>query len=138
MKPIDFAKAAGLGGAALALNLALLFVLVFLYAQIIAPGQPEAFYAAAAPRIGVWSAPIAGISLLFLAALLFGLRRPARNAYLFALSVFVSYVVIDMAMGLAMAPIGELFTPPFLFALGGGLIASLAGAWLATKGRSAA
>ena len=137
MKPIDFAKAAGLGGAALALNLALLFVLVFLYAQFIAPGHPEAFYAAAAPRIGVWSAPIGGISLLFLAAWLFGGRRPGRNAYLFGLSVFVSYAAIDMAMGLAMAPLDKLFTPPFLFALGGGLIASLAGAWLAAQDRRA-
>lgn len=131
MKATDIAKALGLGAVALALNVLLLFLLVFLYSQLIAPGRPPAHYAAMAPRIADWSAPVAGITLLFLVAWLFGRRRPDRNAYAFALAVYASYFAIDTALGLASGPPSQLFIPPFLIGLAGGLAASLAGAALA-------
>lgn len=133
MKLIDFAKAFGLGALVLALNLAALVLLVFLYGQFVAPGRPPEHYSAVAPQFGAWSAPIVGITLLFATAWVFGRRRPPRNAYAFALAIWGSYFVIDTAMGLAMGPPSALFMPPFLIGMGGGLAASLAGAALAAR-----
>ena len=39
---------------------ALAFLAVAVYAQVIEPGRPQAFYSAAAPRIAGWSAPLGG------------------------------------------------------------------------------
>lgn len=138
MKPIDFAKALGLGAAVLALNMLLLVLVVFLYSMLIEPGRPQSFYNEMAPKLGNWSAPIGGMTLLFLTAWLLGRRRPQRNAFRFGLAVFVSYAAIDAAIGLAMAPIAQLLTPPFVIGMSGGLLAALAGAALATRTRSAA
>lgn len=133
MKPTDFAKAFGLGVLALALNLGLLFVLGFIYATFVEPGRDEAYYMTVYPKIGSYSAPIAGIVLLFLAAWASGRRRPERNAVLFGLAIFVSYFVVDTAMGLAMGPLSALLVPPFLVGMTGGLAASLAGGVLARR-----
>ena len=133
MKLIDFTKAFGLAAAILAMNLLILILVVFLYSQLVAPGRAPEHYSAVAPQFGTWSAPIAGITLLFATAWLFGRRRPGRNPYAFALAVWASYVVVDTAMGLAMAPLSALLTPPFMIGMGGGLVASLAGAALTVR-----
>lgn len=133
MKPLDFLKALGLGALVLTLNLALVFFLGFIYATVVEPGRTEAYYMTVYPKLGNYAAPIAGPVLLFLAAWVFGRRRPERNAVLFGLAVFGSYFALDMAMGLAIAPISELLTPPFLIGMGGGLVASLAGGVLARR-----
>jgi hypothetical protein len=101
------------------------------------PGRDEAYYVTVYPKIGNYSAPIAGITLLFLAAWVFGRRRPERNAVLFGLAVFASYFVVDSAMGLAMAPLDKLLVPPFLIGMTGGLAASLAGGFLARRAAAA-
>jgi hypothetical protein len=136
MKAIDFAKAFGLGALVLALNVGLLFAIGFVYSTVIDPGRTEAEYMSIYLRIGNWSAPIAGISLLFLAAWLSGRRRPERNAFIYALATWASYLAIDTASGLAMAPLSTLLVPPFLIGMSGGLVASLAGAGLAVRSRS--
>ena len=130
MKPLDFAKAFGLGLLLMVLNLALLFGLGFLYDTLINPGRTAAFYQTVYPKLGVWSAPIGAITMLFLTAWLFGARRPARNPYLFGAAVFVSYIAIDTALGLASGPLSALLIPPFLIAVGGGAVAALAGAYV--------
>ena len=134
MQPLDFAKAFGLGALVLALNIALLFALGAVYALVIDPGHPEAYYVPIYPRIGAWSAPIAGISLLFLVAWLFGRRKPDRNPYAFALAVYAAYVAIDVGLGLAAGPASNLLVPPFFISLVGGAAASLAGAYLSRRG----
>jgi hypothetical protein len=136
MKPIDFAKAFGLGAAALALNLLTLVVLVFVYAQLIEPGRPPAFYNEMAPRIGSWSAPIAGPLIIFLLVWLFSRKNRRRNAYLFAAMVFASYLVLDGGMGVAMAPAGTFLGLPFVLGMVGSALAAFAGAFVGASGRS--
>lgn len=133
MKPLDFAKAFGLGVLLLALNILLLVAIVFAYSQAFARGQAPAFYTALAERIGNWSAPITGIILLFLTAWVFGARRKARNAYLFGFAVYASYFAVDTASGLAMGPLSTLLVPPFLVAIVGGAVAIAAGAHLSRR-----
>jgi hypothetical protein len=133
MGPTDFAKAFALGVLMLALNIALLFALGFVYAELIDPGHPAEYYTPIYPRIGNWSAPTAGIGMLFLAAWLFGRRRPARDALLFGAVVYVSYFAADTALGLASGPASQLLVPPFLIGLVGGALATYAGASMARR-----
>ena len=130
MKPLDYLKAFGLGVLILALNIALLFALGLIYDVAINPGQTQAFYQKVYPKIGVWSAPIGAIGLMFVTAWMFGARRPHRNPYLFAGAVFASYVVIDGLSALLGQPVSDLLSPPVLFSVGGGAVATLAGAYL--------
>ena len=54
MKPIDFAKAAGVAVAVLVLNVLIAILVVFVYSVLIDPGHPREYYDAAAPRIAPW------------------------------------------------------------------------------------
>jgi hypothetical protein len=135
VRPIDFAKAFGLGVLILALNIALLFALGFFHDTVLEPGRTPAYYKTVYPKIGAFSAPIAAIVLLFLATWRLGLRRPERNARVFGGVVYASYFAIDVALGLASGPLSQLLVPPFLISLGGGLLAVYAGASLARRGK---
>ena len=131
MRPIDFAKAFGVGVLVMVLNMALLFGLGFIYDTVIEPGRTAAYYQGVYPKIGAWSAPIGAIVLLFLAAWGSGVRRPARNPYVFGALVYASYFGVDVALTLGMGPLATLLVPPFLISLGGGAVATVAGAALA-------
>lgn len=133
MRPLDFPKAFGLGVLLLALNIALLFGLGLIYDLAINPGQTEAFYRTVYLRIGVWSAPIGAIGLMFVTSWVFGARRPGRNPYVFAAAVFVSYMVIDASFVLLGEPVSDLLSPPVLIAVGVGAVASLAGAYFSQR-----
>jgi hypothetical protein len=133
MKPIDFAKALGLGALVMALNLALLFGLGFFHDTVLEPGRTPAYYMTVYPKIGAVSAPTGAIAMLFLVGWRLAGRRPGRNPYGFALAVYAAYFAIDVGLGLAMGPVGNLLVPPFFIALSGGLVASLAGAALAAR-----
>jgi hypothetical protein len=133
VRPIDFAKAFGLGVLVMALNLGLLFALGFLYEQLIEPGRDQAYYITIFPKLGTWSAPIGAIGLLFLIAWLFGRRRPERSARVFGGVIYASYFAVDAVLGLATGPPSQLLVPPFLIALGGGLLAVYAGSALARR-----
>ena len=95
MKPIDFAKAAGVAVALLVFNVLIAIVVVLVYGFAIEPGHPREFYDAAARRIAPWCSHVAGTALFFAAGYLFGRRRPDRNGYAFALAFAVLYAVID-------------------------------------------
>lgn len=97
MKPIDFAKAAGVAIAVLILNVFFAILVVLVYRFAIEPGRPSEFYDAAALRIAPWCSHIAGTFLFFGAGYLFTRRRPERNGFLFALAFTVLYAVIDAA-----------------------------------------
>jgi hypothetical protein len=133
MKLSDGLKAFGLGVLVMALNLALVFALGFIHDTLIEPGRTPAYYQTVYPKIGAWSAPIGAMVLLFLIAWRFGVRRPERNAYLFAGAVYASYFGVDVALGLAMGPLSNLLVPPFLIAVVGGAAASLAGAYCSQR-----
>ena len=133
MQVWDYVKAFATGFAVLALNLLTLVALVFGYSVLIAPGQPPEFYTELAPRLGAYSGPIAGALIMFLFVWLLSRRRPQRNAYAFAAATFVSYAVIDIALGLAASTPAQLFTPTFAISLAGVCAAAFAGADLANR-----
>jgi hypothetical protein len=134
MKPLDFAKALGLGALLLALNLALLFALGVFHDTVLEPGRTPAYNQSVYPKIGAVSAPIAAIVLLFLVGWRIAGRRPGRNPYAFAPAVYGAYVAIDVGLGLGASPPSNLLAPPFLISLAGGAAASLAGAFLSRRG----
>ena len=133
MKPMDFAKAFGLGVLVMVLNMALLFALGFVHDTLIEPGRTPAYYQSVYPKIGAWSAPIGAIVLLFGAAWLFGRRRPERNPYLFGAVVYAGYFAVDIALTMAMGPLTTLLVPPFMISVGGGAVATAAGAYLSRR-----
>ena len=137
MKPIDYAKAAGLAVLVLAANLLITVAVVFSYSQAFARGRSPEFYNELALRIATWSAPAGGALLMFAVGYLFGRRRPERNAIAFALTVFLIYVVIDLASGLAMGPVADMLTPKVLASLTVTGLGGLAGAMLAARRRTA-
>jgi hypothetical protein len=96
------AKAAGLGLAVLALNLAATTAAISAYALAVAPGRPSSFYAAQAPRIAAWTSPVGGALLFLVAIAWLGERQPGRNAMAFALKAWIAYVVLDVGSGIAM------------------------------------
>jgi hypothetical protein len=135
MKPVDYAKAFGLGVAALALNLLVLVAVVFVYANLVNPGQPQEFYSQIAPQFGRWTAPFAGPLLIFLLVWAFSRRRPERNAYVFGVAVFASYLIVDLGVGLATAPASSFLRLPFFAGMAGSALAAFLGASAAASNR---
>lgn len=117
MKRFDYAKAFLGGAVVLALNILTLVILVFGYAHLVEPDQTPEFYSRAAPDIGRYSGPIGGTIIMFLLVWALSRRKPSRNAHVFAGVVFISYLVLDLAMGLAAAPAAELFRVPFFLGM---------------------
>jgi hypothetical protein len=97
MKPIDFAKALGIGALVLILDLALAIGTVTVWAWVISPGHSQAEINAAAPALSTLSTRIFGPLLLLVLVWLFSRRRPERNPFLFATAVFVLYLLLDGA-----------------------------------------
>lgn len=133
MRSVDYAKALGLAVAVLALNLLITTAVIFAYAQLLEPGRPQAFYNAMAPRIGAWTGPAGGMLLMLAAGYLFGRRRPARKPFAFMGAVFVAYLALDAALGLAMAPAAQVFKLTFVLSLTGAALAGQAGAALSQR-----
>lgn len=109
-------------------NFAILFLAVFIYSLVINPGQPEEFYAGMAPEIARWTAPIGGGVLFFLAILFRARRLPARNSNIIALSTWIFYVILDIALGAAASGGSVLsiqLTLSLLVALTGGLLGAV-------------
>jgi hypothetical protein len=97
MELIDFAKAAAVAAAVLALNVLISILVVTAYSIFIKPGQPREFYDAAALRIAPWCCYTAGTALFLAAGYYFAGGHPARNGYLFAVTFTMLYVIIDGA-----------------------------------------
>ena len=131
MRGLDALKAVGVAVLVLALNFAIVFLAVAVYARFVAPGHTQSFYTAAAPGIAGWSAPIAGALLLLIAAYLLGRRRPQRNALKFAGLTWLAYVVIDLGSGAAAGDAAAMVTPMMGVSIGLALAGALAGGALA-------
>jgi hypothetical protein len=129
MKPIDFARAAGVAIGILVLNVLVSVVVVLVYRFLIEPGHPDEFYDAAAMRIAPWCSHTAGTALFFVASYLSVRRRPERNGFLFASTVTFFYALIDGAI----VSFAGSFAPEFVLSLLAKLAAGLAGAFLAMK-----
>jgi hypothetical protein len=82
MRPIDFAKAAGVTTVVLVLNVIGSILVVLAYSFFIEPGQSKEFYDAAALRIAPWCSYTIGTALFFGAGYFCARRRPQRNGYL--------------------------------------------------------
>jgi hypothetical protein len=98
--------------AAMALNIACAFLLVAIYAYLIAPGQSEAAYQAYAMRAAPWSSVIAGAPILLGAGWL--LARWHGGGWRTGLWAGGLYVAIDLALLLAA---GALAAMPGIVAL---------------------
>jgi hypothetical protein len=129
MKPIDFAKAAGVAIAVLVVNVLIAILVVGVYRFAIEPGHPSEFYDAAALRIAPWCSHIAGTALFLGAGYLFARRRPDRNGFLFALAFTVLYTVIDAAM----VGFAGVVSVEFSLSMLAKLVAGQVGAWLAIR-----
>jgi hypothetical protein len=130
MRPLDFAKAAGIALALLVVNVLIAILVVLAYAFFIEPGHSSEFYDAAALRIAPWCSHIAGTALFFAAGYWFARRRHERNGYLFAATFTVFYAIIDAA---TVGFVGALALE-FLVSMLVKLLAALAGARLAMAG----
>jgi hypothetical protein len=129
MKPIDFAKAAGIALAILVLNVLIAILVVLAYSIFIEPGHPREYYDEAALRIAPWCSHTAGTALFFAAGYYFAKRRPERNGLVFAAVVTVFYAIIDAA-SVAFAGVFEI---EFALSMLAKLAAALAGAFLAAR-----
>ena len=97
MKPIDYAKAAGIAALVLIVDVLLAVGVVFAWASFVEPGHPRAYYASAGIPIALLSTRIFGTALIFAACWWAGRRNPQRNALLFAAILVFCYAVLDGA-----------------------------------------
>jgi len=133
MKPLDSLKAAFVAVAVLALNLALITAVIFVYAGVVEPGHPPAFYTAKAPQIAEGVAPTLGALLLFASAYVLGRRRPQRKAIVFAIAVGAAYVVLDAVSGAAGAGTGAITNRMFFASMVLALAGAQGGGFLAAR-----
>jgi hypothetical protein len=101
MTAIDYLKALGVALLLMVLNVAVSFVVMAVYGYLIDPGHEASYYESAAQRIAPWSSVFAGAVLFFAAAWLFGIRKPARPALVFALTFTLIYTLIDLGIVVA-------------------------------------
>lgn len=127
MLPVDFVKALGVAILILALDLACAFATVSFYSVAIDPGHPRDHYVALAPALSTVATRIAGPLLFALLVWLVSRRRPDRNPWVFALSVFGFYVLIDGAL----VAFRGFFVPAVIGTLALKLLGALVGAWFA-------
>src|SRR5688572_17044830 len=103
MKPIDYAKAAGVALLLLVLNVLLSIPVILFYSLVIDPGHPPEYYNQAALRIAPWCSYTTGTVLFFIAGYFLTKRRPQRNGLLFAATFTGFYALIDISVATAAA-----------------------------------
>ncbi len=117
----------------LVVNFAILFVAIFIFAELIEPGHPPSFYEDAAPNIAGWTAPIGG-GLLFLVVTFFRTKRnPSRGVFGAVFTTWVFYVLFDIGLGALMAAGNPVVTLQLFGSLGLALLGGILGAWFATR-----
>jgi hypothetical protein len=134
MKPIDYLKALALAFMIMALEMLLSYPAVYFYAVLIAPGHPDAYYAAAAADwIVPWWVRIGGTIMFLFAGWLFTGRVRHRNAWLFIAAMCGWYLLIELVSFVALGGLGTfLKTGQFLW-IGVQFAAAFAGVYLALR-----
>jgi hypothetical protein len=133
MKPVDFVKAIGVAFLVLAIDLAVSFLAVIVYAQLIGPGQTQAFYNAAALTIGPWSSHIAGPVIFLSAGYLFGRRGGERNPLKFAGAFCAAYAAITLTMLVSIGTLEAAWREGVILSMGIKFVGALIGAFLAAR-----
>src|ERR1700722_10289845 len=134
MKSIDFAKALSVAILVFVAEVLIAFCVVYVYVSLTDPGHTQAYYVTTGVPIARWSTRIAGTALILSAAWLFGMRRPLRNAWMFAIAIVAFYALVDAAS----VQFAGVATISFGLTIGLKLAGGLAGAWLAVRTRSSA
>ena len=129
MKPIDFAKAAGIALLLLVLNVLLSIPVILFYAWFIDPGHPRALRQSCVANSAVVLAHHGHCPLLR-CGLSIRKRRPRRNGLQFAAAFTAFYALIDAA---TVGFVGA-FHIEFGLSMLAKLLASLGGAFLASRG----
>lgn len=132
MRPLDFAKAAGLGAIIFIVDVLIAFGAMYAWGAIFEPGHTDAFYEQAAVPMARWSTRTAGTAMMLFAAWYFGRRNPARNAYAFGALLVFFYAFVDGAIVL----FAGFFTLGIAVSMLLKLVGALAGAHLARRPRA--
>jgi hypothetical protein len=129
MRPIDVAKAAGLGAVIFIIDVLIAFAAMYAWGMIFKPGETEAFYAQAAVPMARWSTRTVGTAMILGTAWFCARRRPQRNAYAFGALIVFFYAFFDGAIVL----FAGFFTLGIAVTMALKLIGALAGAYLARR-----
>jgi len=129
MKPVDFVKALGVAIFVMVLDLICAFCSVSIWAVLTGPGQGLTPTDPKVIAISSLSTRICGPFLFALLIWIFQRKRPDRNAWAFALSVFGFYVLIDWSL----VAFQGILQPQVLITMALKLAGALAGAWLAKR-----
>jgi hypothetical protein len=118
--------------AVMILNVAISFVVVWVWGTFFEPGHPEAYYQAFAQKAAPVSSVVFGMPLMFGAGWLIACGRTRHDGLMAAGAVALLYVVVDVAILLALKVEAQHWFWP-LISYPTKLIAGLAGGWLATR-----
>jgi hypothetical protein len=132
MKAMEFERAAGLAFVVLIVDVVLAVAVVYLWGNTQHHGHSEAFYQTGAASIQRWSTRIVGTGLIFFASWAAARKRAPRQAYVFAIALVFFYAFLDGAS----VAFEHFFNPSMGLSLALKLLASLAGAALATAHRA--
>lgn len=97
MNPGTLLRGFGLGLAAMALNILVAFLVVWIYSIAVAPGHDRSFYEAFAQRAAPISGIVAGLPILFAAGYL-AARRAAGDRRVAASIPALTYIAVDGAL----------------------------------------
>jgi hypothetical protein len=98
MRPIDVAKAAGLGAVIFIIDVLIAFGAMYAWGMIFQPGHSEAFYEQAAVPMARWSTRTVGTAMILGVAWFCGRRNLKRNAYAFGALIVFFYAFFDGAI----------------------------------------
>ena len=131
MLPVDFVKALGLAILIMAADLCVAYL--FVTAWVLIHHHPLAMTDPETVALSTQSTRIFGPILMALGIWVFSRRRPDRNRWAFALSVFGFYLLVDWGM----VAFRGILEPAVLAIALLKLLGALAGAWLARWPRRA-
>lgn len=118
--------------AVMVLNVLISFAVVWAWSMFVEPGRPEAYYQAFALKAAPISSVAAGVPLMLGAGWLIARGRDRRGGLMAAGAVALLYIVVDVAILVALqVEATDWFWP--LISYPTKLLAGLAGGWLATR-----
>ncbi|HWX80325.1 MAG TPA: hypothetical protein VNZ02_09550 [Steroidobacteraceae bacterium] len=129
MRPLDVAKAAGLGAVIFIIDVLIAFGAMYAWGMIFQPGHSEAFYEQAAVPMARWSTRTVGTAMILGVTWFCGRRKPQRNAYAFGALIVFFYAFFDGAIVL----FAGFFTLGIAVTMLLKLIGAAAGAYLARR-----